>query len=105
MSDTRYDVLVVGGGNAGLCAALTARERGARVLVLERAPRALRGGNSRHTRNLRCAHAAPTDILVDVYRDDLQLVAVLVGDLCQHRLRQAAGRTPDGREVDQHRPV
>jgi tricarballylate dehydrogenase len=67
MSDTRHDVLVIGGGNAGLCAALTARERGASVLVVERAPREVRGGNSRHTRNLRCAHAAPTDILVETY--------------------------------------
>jgi tricarballylate dehydrogenase len=37
------------------------------VLVLDCAPRALRGGNSRHTRNLRCAHAAPTDVLTDAY--------------------------------------
>ena len=56
----RYDVVFIGGGNAALTAAFTARELGARVLVLECAPRALRGGNSRHTRNLRCAHAAPT---------------------------------------------
>ncbi len=56
-SGARYDVLVIGGGNAGLSAALTARRLGARVLVLECAPRELRGGNSRHTRNLRCAHA------------------------------------------------
>jgi len=47
------DVLVVGGGNAGLCAALSARERGASVLVVECAPPEFRGGNSRHTRNLR----------------------------------------------------
>ena len=67
---TRYDVVVIGGGNAGLCAAFTARERGARVLVLERAPRALRGGNSRHTRNLRCAHAAPTELLTDAYPEE-----------------------------------
>jgi len=66
----RYDVVVIGGGNAGLCAAFTARERGARVLVLERAPRALRGGNSRHTRNLRCAHAAPTELLTDAYPEE-----------------------------------
>jgi tricarballylate dehydrogenase len=62
-----YDVAVVGGGNAGLTAALVARELGARVLVLDCAPRELRGGNSRHTRNLRCVHAAPTDVLTEVY--------------------------------------
>jgi tricarballylate dehydrogenase len=46
-------VLVVGGGNAGLCAALSANESGARVLVVEAAPLDFRGGNSRHTRNMR----------------------------------------------------
>jgi tricarballylate dehydrogenase len=67
-----YDVVVIGGGNAGLCAALAARATGARVIVLESAPRHFRGGNSRHTRNLRCAHAAPTELLVDRYpRDEL----------------------------------
>ena len=40
------DVMVIGGGNAALCAALAAAERGARVLVLERAPAERRGGNS-----------------------------------------------------------
>ena len=55
------DVLVIGGGNAALCAALMAREAGASVLVLESAPRQWRGGNSVHTRNLRCMHdAMPT---------------------------------------------
>ena len=70
MMPTRYDVVVIGGGNAGLNAAFAARELGARVLVLERAPRAMRGGNSRHTRNLRCAHDAPTDILTDAYSEE-----------------------------------
>jgi tricarballylate dehydrogenase len=65
-----YDVAVIGGGNAGLSAALTARRLGCRVVVLERAPRELRGGNSRHTRNLRCAHAAPTDILTGTYSEE-----------------------------------
>ncbi len=49
-----YDVLVAGGGNAALCAALSANESGARVLVVEAAPQDFRGGNSRHTRNMRC---------------------------------------------------
>jgi tricarballylate dehydrogenase len=48
-----FDVAVIGGGNAGMCAALTAREAGARVLMLESATPELRGGNSRHTRNMR----------------------------------------------------
>ncbi len=65
-----YDVLVVGGGNAALCAALTAREMGARVLLVENAPRAMRGGNSRHTRNLRAMHAAPTSVLTEAYPED-----------------------------------
>src|SRR5262245_58297347 len=72
MSDlgAQYDVVIIGGGNAGLSAALTARRAGAHVLVLERAPRELRGGNSRHTRNLRCAHLVPTDILTEAYPDE-----------------------------------
>jgi tricarballylate dehydrogenase len=48
-----FDVAVIGGGNAGMCAALTASEAGARVLVLESATPEMRGGNSRHTRNMR----------------------------------------------------
>jgi tricarballylate dehydrogenase len=46
------DVVVVGGGNAGLCAALSASEAGARVLVIERAPVSARGGNSFFTGGL-----------------------------------------------------
>ena len=47
-----YDVVVVGGGNAALCAALSARENGASVLLLERAPADERGGNSSYTEGL-----------------------------------------------------
>jgi len=64
------EVLVVGGGNAALCAALSAAERGARVTVLECSPKALRGGNSRHTRGLRCMHDAPTEVLTDTYPEE-----------------------------------
>jgi tricarballylate dehydrogenase len=52
------DVLVLGGGNAALCAAITAREQGASVLMLECSPKCFRGGNSRHTRNMALAHEA-----------------------------------------------
>lgn len=51
---TDPEVLVIGGGNAALCAALGARRQGASVLLLERAPIGWRGGNSKYTRNLRC---------------------------------------------------
>ncbi len=64
------DVLVIGGGNAGLCAALMAREAGASVLLLESAPKVWRGGNSQHTRNLRCMHDAPQDVLIDAYPEE-----------------------------------
>jgi tricarballylate dehydrogenase len=73
-----FDVVVVGGGNAALCAAITAARRGCRAIVLEGAPKFYRGGNTRHTRNLRLAHDgtaptmtgpyAPEEFLDDLYR-------------------------------------
>jgi len=65
----KYDVLVIGGGNAALCAAISARRSGASVLVLEGAPKFYRGGNTRHTRNMRCAHDAATEILTGPYTE------------------------------------
>jgi tricarballylate dehydrogenase len=59
-----FDVVVVGAGNAALTAALSAREQGARVLVLERAPYDERGGNSRYTAGaIRFAHNGLEDLL------------------------------------------
>jgi tricarballylate dehydrogenase len=65
-----YDVLVAGGGNAALCAAIAARRAGSSVLVLEGAPRFYRGGNTRHTRNMRCAHDAATETLSGPYTEE-----------------------------------
>src|SRR5919106_5656687 len=62
-----FDVLVIGGGNAGVCAAINARRGGARVLVLESATKDFRGGNSRHTRDIRYMHKAATDYVTGAY--------------------------------------
>ncbi len=65
-----FDVLVIGGGNAALCAAISARQGGASVLLVEAAPKFYRGGNTRHTRNMRCAHDAATATLSGPYTED-----------------------------------
>ncbi|WP_306132267.1 FAD-dependent tricarballylate dehydrogenase TcuA [Roseivivax marinus] len=70
LAATRWDVVVVGGGNAALCAAIEIAETGASVLMLEGAPETYRGGNSRHTRNFRCKHDAPLSVLTDAYEED-----------------------------------
>ena len=68
--DMTYDVIIVGGGNAALCSAIAARRDGASVLVLEAAPKFYRGGNTRHTRNMRCAHDAATATLSGPYTEE-----------------------------------
>jgi tricarballylate dehydrogenase len=64
------DVLIIGGGNAALCAAIAARRLGATVQVLEAAPKFYRGGNTRHTRNMRCAHDTATETLSGPYTEE-----------------------------------
>ena len=83
---SRYDVLVAGGGNAALCAAIAARRAGASVLVLEAAPRFYRGGNTRHTRNMRCAHDSATETLSGPYTEE---------EFWDDLLRVTGGRTDE----------
>ncbi|GFE63229.1 FAD-dependent tricarballylate dehydrogenase TcuA [Litoreibacter roseus] len=80
-----YDVLIAGGGNAALCAAIAAAKGGASVCIVEAAPKAWRGGNTRHTRNCRIAHDEGNGILtgpypVDEFMDDLMRVTKGVTD-------------------------
>ena len=76
----RVDVLVIGGGNAALCAALAARDRGAEVLLLEKTTPEWRGGNSKYTRNVRVAS--------DEYSEDelLRDLAQASGEGMDHEL-------------------
>ena len=94
----KYDVLVIGGGNAALCAAISARRAGASVLVLEGAPKFYRGGNTRHTRNMRCAHDAATDILTGPYTEQEfweDLLRVTGGETDEELARHMIGESKD----------
>ncbi|HZW58312.1 MAG TPA: FAD-dependent oxidoreductase [Nitrososphaerales archaeon] len=65
-----FDVIVVGGGNAGLCAAIEAKEHTNRVLMIERSPAEFRGGNSKYTRDVRCAHEKPDEYALGEYSEE-----------------------------------
>lgn len=91
-----WDLLVIGGGNAGLCAAIEAREAGLSVLVVDSAPVDFRGGNSRHTRNLRAMHSAPLDVLTSAYPEEeywQDLLKVTGGLTDEHLARMTIQRT------------
>ncbi len=96
-----FDLLILGGGNAALCAAITARERGLSVLVVEAAPVAFRGGNSRHTRNMRTMHAGPLDVLTEAYPEDeyWQDLLKVTGGLTDEKLARMTIR-----ETERHLP-
>ncbi|ULT58732.1 FAD-dependent tricarballylate dehydrogenase TcuA [Neobacillus drentensis] len=64
------DVLVVGGGNAALAAALSARDRGVKVLIIERAPKFYRGGNSRLTRDYRVMNTRENKYMTGQYHEE-----------------------------------
>jgi hypothetical protein len=71
----KYDVVVVGAGNAAFCAAQAAAEKGAKVLMVERAPKELMGGNSRFTAGaFRCVYDGVDDlkaIMPDLTKDEI----------------------------------
>jgi len=68
---TTYDVIVVGSGNAALCAGIAAAERGAKVLMLEKANEALSGGNTKYTAGaMRFAYASGEALLPLVSNQD-----------------------------------
>jgi tricarballylate dehydrogenase len=74
-----FDVVIAGGGNAALCAAISAARAGRSVIVIEGAPEFYRGGNTRHTRNVRVAQDGSAPTMTGVYEpdefyDDLQRV-------------------------------
>ncbi|MEL6101855.1 MAG: FAD-dependent tricarballylate dehydrogenase TcuA [Pseudomonadota bacterium] len=96
--NTSPDILVIGGGNAALCAAITARETGASVLILEAAPKPYRGGNSRHTRNFRCMHEGPLGVLTGRYSEDEffdDLIKVTKGKTDETLARMTIGRSEE----------
>jgi tricarballylate dehydrogenase len=86
-NDKLWDLVVVGGGNAALCAAIEAAETGASVIVLEGAPKDYRGGNSRHTRNFRCMHGGPLSVLTETYGEE---------EYYDDLLRVTKGQTDEG---------
>ena len=75
--EVEYDVIVVGAGNAAACAAISARNNGARVLMLEAAPEAERGGNSTYTAGaMRYAFDGVDDVLTLVPDVDAETLAL-----------------------------
>jgi tricarballylate dehydrogenase len=80
--ELHYDVLIVGAGSAALSAALAALEQGARVGILEKAPRLERGGNSTLTGHMRFAYNSVEDL------------AALIRDPSPHDLARMADELP-----------
>ncbi|MFT4962231.1 MAG: tricarballylate dehydrogenase [Paracoccaceae bacterium] len=92
----QWDVLVAGGGNAALCAAISVARAGRSVLVVEAAPKFYRGGNTRHTRNMRCAHDHATGTLTGPYTEDEffdDLMRVTNGNTDQNLSRMMIARS------------
>ena len=96
-----YDVVVVGAGNAALAAAVSAREQGAgRVVVLEKAPEELRGGNTHYSGGLlRFAYGRPEELVPLVPDAERQIPGFFrdVEPYPSERFRQDLMRVTEGR--------
>ena len=93
-----FDVVVVGAGNAGMCAALAARGEGARVLVLEAAPFDERGGNSRYTAGaLRFVYNGVDDLLKLCDLSETEIATSDFGTYTQDKYYDDLGRLTDYR--------
>jgi tricarballylate dehydrogenase len=99
LSVAPVDVLVIGGGIAGLSAALAAREAGASVRLLERAPRAERGGNTRFSNGaLRAVYRGVDDIRRLIPELDADTLARTdFGTYLPERYRADIARVTEGR--------
>ena len=95
--DRHADVVVVGAGNAALCAAIAAREEGASVVVLERAPEALRGGNTRFTGGIFRFSYPTLDALEGLLEDDEDLSDVVVDPYTSEQYVDDLERLSNGR--------
>jgi tricarballylate dehydrogenase len=98
-TQTEYDVIVVGAGNAAMCAALSATEQGARVLVLEKASEADRGGNSAFTAGgFRFVHAGiedlRSDVLVDLSPEEVE--KIVIPPISEERFLEDLMKVTDG---------
>ena len=101
-----YDVVIAGGGQAGIVAAIVAAEKGAKVCLLEGAPRSYRGGNTRHTRNLRPMHIGPLSILSGTYDEQeywQDLMRVTQGKTNENLARMTLKRSSESVQwLEQH---
>ncbi|MDP3136027.1 MAG: FAD-dependent tricarballylate dehydrogenase TcuA [Burkholderiaceae bacterium] len=99
MSSEQFDVIVVGAGNAALCAAIAAAEGGAKVLVLEKASYEERGGNSLFTAGgFRFVHDGIEDVRRDVLTDlsEAEVQQIVLPKLPKELFRDDLDRVTEG---------
>ena len=95
-----YDVLVVGAGNAAMCAAMAALEQGASVGILEKAPKAERGGNSMFTGHMRFAYNSVDDLvplMKNPTAEELERIKQMLPQLTEDELTEQIMRVTDYR--------